>query len=174
MIGHTTVITAPAERHENDRGLSIFLAGSIDMGAAENWQQDVIDRLDKVKGHSGPHIIYNPRRATWTAGTDITTTNPDFVTQVEWELHYIRRAKVVFFNFVPGGLAPITLLELGLVAGCAAEAGRFHEKVIICCPPGYWRAGNVEVVAGRFGFDFYTDFETAYQRLYDLVRDRYA
>jgi len=57
--------------------------------------------------------------------------------------HYLRKAKIAFFNFEPTGLGPISLLELGL---CARQ----------------------------FGFDFYSDFETAYQRLYDLVRDRYA
>ena len=35
--------------------------------------------------------------------------------------------------------APITLLELGLFA----RSG----KLIVCCPDGYWRKGNIEVVS---------------------------
>jgi hypothetical protein len=25
------------------------------------------------------------------------------------------------------------------------------EEIIVCCPDGYWRKGNVEVVCRRFG-----------------------
>ena len=36
----------------------------------------------------------------------------------------------------------ITLLELGLFA----RSG----KLIVCCPDGFWRKGNVEVVCARY------------------------
>ncbi len=28
---------------------------------------------------------------------------------------------------------------------------QFREQVVACCPPGYWRLGNVQVVCARFG-----------------------
>lgn len=117
---------------------SVFLAGSIDMGSAENWQtqfeQDLAD-LDVV--------ILNPRRDNWDASWEQSIDNPTFRTQVEWELAGLERATVVAMYFAPPTQAPVTLLELGL----CARAGR----LVVCCPPGYWRRGNVEVVCRRYG-----------------------
>jgi len=45
--------------------------------------------------------------------------------------------------FEPSTKAPITLLELGV----HARSG----KVIVGCPPGYWRKGNIEIVCARYG-----------------------
>ena len=50
---------------------------------------------------------------------------------------------MIAMYFAPETKAPITLLELGLFARTG--------KVIVCCPEGYWRRGNVEVVCARFG-----------------------
>lgn len=36
-------------------------------------------------------------------------------------------------------------MELGLCAGL------FPEKVIVICPDGFWRKGNVDIVCERFG-----------------------
>lgn len=67
--------------------------------------------------------------------------NPQFREQVEWELDAQERATVIAMYFDSQTQAPITLLELGLFA----RSG----KVIVCCPPGYWRRGNVEIVCAR-------------------------
>ena len=40
---------------------------------------------------------------------------------------------------------PITLLELGLLASMRPQ------KVLVVCPDGYWRKGNVDVVCDRYG-----------------------
>lgn len=45
--------------------------------------------------------------------------------------------------FDPGTKAPISLLELGLYAGSG--------RLVVCCPEGYWRRGNVQIVCARFG-----------------------
>jgi hypothetical protein len=42
-------------------------------------------------------------------------------------------------------LAPISLLELGLQASSG--------KIIVACPEGFWRRGNVRVVCARFGVE---------------------
>jgi hypothetical protein len=62
---------------------------------------------------------------------------------VEWELAGLEQATVVAMYFAPSTKAPITLLELGL---CARSG-----KLVVCCPDGYWRKGNVEVVCRRYG-----------------------
>lgn len=51
--------------------------------------------------------------------------------------------------FAPSTRAPITLLELGLFA----QSG----KLLVCCPEGYWRRGNVEVVCARYGIPMVAD-----------------
>lgn len=43
--------------------------------------------------------------------------------------------------FDPSTKSPISLLELGLYA----RAG----KMIVCCPDGFWRKGNVDIVCFR-------------------------
>jgi hypothetical protein len=45
--------------------------------------------------------------------------------------------------FDPNTLSPISLLELGL----HAKSG----KLIVCCPEGFYRKGNVDIVCQNFG-----------------------
>src|SRR5262249_21413824 len=117
---------------------SVFLAGSIEMGQADAWQARVESALADVDA-----IVLNPRRDDWDASWKQTLTDPQFRQQVEWELSGLARASVVAVYFAPDTKAPITLLELGLLA----HSGR----AVVCCPDGYWRKGNVEVVCARYG-----------------------
>jgi hypothetical protein len=114
----------------------VFLAGSIDMGTAVDWQAELAAALP---GHV---VALNPRRDAWDASWRQSIDNPDFRTQVEWELDGLDRADTIAMWFAPETRAPITLLELGL----HARGG----KLVVGCPPGFWRRGNIEVVAARF------------------------
>jgi hypothetical protein len=116
---------------------SVFLAGSIEMGRAENWQAAVEQALTDL-----PVAVLNPRRDKWDESWEQSIDNPHFRGQVDWELEGMERASVVAMYFAPATRAPITLLELGL----SARSGR----LIVCCPPGFWRRGNVEVVCARY------------------------
>jgi hypothetical protein len=127
---------APLDLGPGER--SVFLAGSIEMGIAEPWQAAVEAALADVPG-----AVLNPRRDDWDASWEQSISDPRFRGQVEWELDGLDRATVVAMYFAPDTRAPITLLELGL---CARTG-----KVVVCCPPGYWRRGNVEVVCRRYG-----------------------
>ena len=117
---------------------SVFLAGSIDMGSAEDWQQEVSTRLAVYD-----LTILNPRRDDWDATWIQAIDNPQFRAQVEWELEALERADLILMYFAPTSQAPITLLELGLFA----RSGR----VVVCCPAPFWRKGNVDVVCARYG-----------------------
>jgi hypothetical protein len=117
---------------------TVFLAGSIEMGLAEPWQAAVEDAL------AGEDVVLlNPRRDEWDASWEQSIHNPQFRAQVEWELEGQERATLIAMYFAPRTRAPVTLLELGL----AAQGG----KLLVCCPPGFWRRGNVEVVCARYG-----------------------
>lgn len=120
-------------RHES----SLFLAGSIEMGTAVDWQEDVAYAM---RGHGG--VLLNPRRNDWDASWEQSTDNPQFREQVEWELQAMADADVIAMYFAPGTKSPITLLEFGLWART--------PKLIVCCPEGFWRKGNVDVVCHRY------------------------
>lgn len=119
---------------------SIFLAGSIEMGKAENWQERVCAALRHLDV-----AILNPRRAQWNAAWEQSIDNPDFRQQVEWELDALERADLVALYFVPETRSPVTLLELGL------HAAANPQKLVVCCPDGFWRKGNVDIVCTRHG-----------------------
>lgn len=117
--------------------ISLFLAGSIDMGSAVDWQTQVTNAL---KDYSVD--IYNPRRSDWDSTWEQDIKNDKFREQVQWELYHQTMASLICFYFDPKGQAPITLLELGL----------FHDKnIVVCCPDGYFRKGNVDVVCNYYG-----------------------
>jgi len=113
---------------------SIFLAGSIEQGTAEDWQEKLVEKL-KDERHL---IIYNPRRENWDPDLEQTMENKTFNEQVVWELERLERATIIPMYFQPGTKSPITLLELGLYAK--------SDKLIVCCPKGFWRKGNVDIV----------------------------
>jgi len=140
-----------------DNEATVFLAGSIEMGRAEPWQAMVEQAFADL-----PITILNPRRNEWDASWEQSINNPQFRGQVEWELEAQERAAVIAMYFAPATQAPITLLELGLFA----RSG----KLVVCCPPGFWRRGNVEVVCARYGVPLMTSLE----ELLRSVRERLA
>lgn len=125
----------------------VFLAGSIEQGRAEPWQEWVAQQLAPVTG-----TLLNPRRPEWDASWRQSIDEPKFREQVEWELEALEQSDTIVMYFDPNTKAPITLLELGLFA----RSGKLH----IACPDGYWRKGNVEVVAARYNIPLSADLTT--------------
>lgn len=140
------VIYAPTIPSSYSDRPSVFLAGSIEMGTAEPWQDRLIDRLSHMDVQ-----IYNPRRPDWDSSWVQSKDNPQFREQVEWELSHLAWANVAAFYFDPNTKSPITLMELGLMIP--------NSKVVLCCPPGFWRKGNVDIVAERWGVPVWTTFD---------------
>ena len=118
---------------------TIFLAGSIEMGNAEPWQDELVNRFAE---HD--IVFYNPRRPDWDSTW--TDTSDKFNEQVNWELDHLEEADLIILYFDPATKSPISLLELGLHAG---GHGR-HNTLIVCCPDGFWRKGNVRIVCERY------------------------
>ena len=130
-----TMIKPPASLPD---GFSVFLAGSIELGSAEDWQTVLAERL------AGTDVLlFNPRRDSWDPTWIQSRTNPKFREQVEWELDALEKADLIAMYFDPSTRSPVSLLELGLFA----RSG----KMIVCCPEGFWRKGNVDVVCARYG-----------------------
>jgi hypothetical protein len=125
----------------------IFLAGSIEMGTAENWQSKISNELNNVAGY-----IFNPRRDDWDSSWVQELNNPQFFEQVSWELDMLFLADVIIMYFDPNTKSPISLLELGLYASSG--------KLMVCCPDGFWRKGNVDIVCQRYSIPLFTNIDT--------------
>lgn len=148
------VVKAPnTDRTMNSR--TVFLAGSIDMGKAVNWQERIEEALDTYNDIT----VYNPRRDDWDSSWVQDISNPQFNEQVNWELDHLEKATLVVFYFDPAGPAPITLMELGLCAG--------FTDIVVCCPEGYWRRGNVQIVCDRFGIELLDNIDDFVEYIQD-------
>lgn len=123
---------------------SVFLAGSIEMGKAENWQDKTAKEFEK----NGWDIL-NPRRDDWDSTWKQDFENPQFFQQVTWELNALEHADLIVMYFDPNTKSPISLLEMGLFA----RSG----KLRVVCPEGFWRKGNVEIVCQFYNIPFYED-----------------
>ena len=136
------IYTPPTEIEEEDYiNHMVFLAGSIEMDKAVNWQNEIASELEKL-----PNLtILNPRRSVWDASWEQKVDNPVFRGQVDWELDGIEASDTIIFYFDPNTKSPITLLELGMVC----QMIRLDKRVIICCPEGFFRKGNVDIVVDR-------------------------
>lgn len=119
--------------------IKIFLAGSIEMGNAVDWQTKVVKELNDF---TKDLIFLNPRRDSWDSSWVQSIENEKFYEQVTWELDALDKSDYIFMYFDPNTKSPISLLELGLYAST--------RKLIVACPDGFWRKGNVEVVCERF------------------------
>ena len=116
---------------------SVFLAGSIEQGSAEDWQTRVAEALQDLD-----ITVINPRRDDWDATWPQTIDFTPFREQVEWELEAQEQADLIAFYFSPATRSPVSLLELGLAAG--------RRPAIVCCPEGFWRKGNIDILCARY------------------------
>lgn len=118
-------------------GKTVFLAGSIEMGNAEDWQTS----LGNYFIDNG-FIVFNPRRDDWDSTWEQKFENPQFYQQVNWELRAMEQSDMIVMFFSPNTKSPITMLELGLYA----RSGKLH----VICPDGFWRKGNIEIVCNYY------------------------
>src|SRR5262247_4510177 len=75
------VIKPPAPLALPPGARAVFLAGSIEMGAAEDWQAALTDEL-----RARDLVVLNPRRDDWDRSWAQSVHDPRFREQVEWEL----------------------------------------------------------------------------------------
>jgi hypothetical protein len=120
---------------------AVFLAGSIEQGSATDWQTSAFNAIADLEV-----AVFNPRRKSWDPSWEQSIDNPEFAEQVNWELDNLNRATIRFFYFEPDTKSPITLMELGYVLG-GNDADLY--PVIVVCPDGFWRKGNVEIMCAR-------------------------
>jgi len=148
------VIKAPSSAlRDLNHGMKVFLAGSIEMGLAEDWQSMIPDVFKAYKNV----IFLNPRRDDWDNSWEQKESSPEFNRQVNWELEHLDKADIIFLYLSPETKSPISLLELGLYAD--------SKKIIVCCPDGFYRKGNVDIVCTLYDIPLYNRMDAAIGRL---------
>jgi hypothetical protein len=148
-------VTSPESWEGTSR--RIFLAGSIEMGKAIDWQSEVVASLAETDV-----TLLNPRRADWDSSWVQSIDNPQFREQVEWELNALEASDLIVMYFATGTYSPITLLEMGI----HAKSG----KLLVCCPEGFWRKGNVDIVCAKYGIPQVNSLD----ELISAIRVRFA
>lgn len=125
---------------------NVFLAGSIEMGNAIQWQKHMYKYLNHL-----PITLCNPRRGRWDPNVTGAAKDAAFNHQVTWELNALTKSDVVCFFFDTTTKSPVTMLELGLWA--------HSGKVVVCCGDTFWKAGNIHIVCERYNIPFVEKFE---------------
>lgn len=122
-----------------------FLAGSIEMGKAENWQESMESFFEEHGCGT-----FNPRRPNFDATQKQEYENPYMYQQINWEYNALEKADRILVYLQPDTLSPITLMEVGKY--CDAK------KMFVVSPPGFWREANVECFCDRYGISLFDNF----------------
>ena len=136
--------------------LKVFLAGSIEQDKAEKWQDRFIEMVKDLD-----ICVLNPRRKAWDASWKQEANNPQFAEQVNWELDGQELADVIVMYFDPNTKSVVTMLELGLFAA---------KTLIVICPEGFWRKGNVDMVCKRYNIGTASNLEAAVSQIKDIMK----
>jgi Nucleoside 2-deoxyribosyltransferase like len=151
-------VKAPG-KYDASKRYTIFLAGAIDQGKAEDWQKKVSEALS-----SFDILILNPRRDDWDPSWDQSADNPEFAQQVNWELDAQEASDMVLFVFTKDSKAPITFLEFGLFAP--------KKEAVVCAEEGFYRQGNLDIVAERYKVPMYHDLDEMIGDLQTVLREK--
>lgn len=150
--------------------VDVFLAGSIEMGAAIDWQPAA---TAAIAGIQPLRNILNPRRIDWDSSQVQSIDNPYFAEQVNWEMDGLDMVDVVYMYFDPNTKSPITMAELGYLAGVHKanewDKMKMRKDFVICCPEGFWRKGNIDIICQRSGIQVLTDFDQSLKVLASTV-----
>ena len=123
--------------------ITFFLAGSIEMGNARRWQDYILNMVSRRKINTDKFVFFNPFKKHFDINIGNTIKDKDFNNQVSWEWDKLESSDYIIFNFEPDTKSPISLLELG--AYC-----RSGNVKVVCCPPEFWKYGNVEFICDRY------------------------
>jgi hypothetical protein len=121
------------------------------MGKAELWGLKVIEELSVLEGSN--LTFFNPRRDDWDSSWEQKQSDDQFNHQVNWELNKLDASDIIFLYLSPGTQSPISLLELGKYAG--------KKDMVVCCPDGFWRKGNVDILCTRENVLLFNDLTSA-------------
>lgn len=126
---------------------TVFLAGPTNLP----WRAAFLALLAPALPPAGPPLaVYDPVQPRWDASwreddyyaADDAAASA-FRAQTDWELARLAAAATVVVWLDARAAAPVSLLELGLVAASG--------RAVVGCQPGFWKRGNVQAVCARLG-----------------------
>ncbi|QLC67085.1 hypothetical protein LPB248_12490 [Flavobacterium sp. LPB0248] len=130
---------------------TIFLAGSIEMDKAVDWQKKCEELLQDQ------FVVFNPRRNEWDSSWSQTIENVHFKEQVSWELEALEKADTIIMYFAENTMSPISLLEFGLYAQ--------SNKMKVVVEENFWRKGNIDIVCERYSVQQFKTLDELIQNL---------
>lgn len=159
------VLIAPEHQNVNT-DICIFLAGSIEMGLAEEWQEEATMIIEKYMAKNYIELnskitVLNPRREDWNNSLSQDATNPEFYQQVNWELRGLDKSSHVLFYFAGNTMSPISLMELG----------KFYSKAFVVVDEKYKRKGNVDIFCDFFDVPQYNTIEDAVEAIFKTLNE---
>lgn len=139
---------------------SIFLAGPTEIP----WRDVFLSLLTSTAATLPNGLtVYNPFQPNWdSTWREDYATDPKFRAQTDWEMERMDSATVVVVYFDERSKAPVSLLELGLVA----RSGR----AVVGCQQGFWKRGNVQAVCERLGVPLVEDMDGLVKMVVERVR----
>ena len=135
MILCTPDLSPPRPKVRKSEMDCVFLAGSIEDGKAELWQDKAVDYLYNYRC-----IVCNPRKDDWNPNAT------EEAKQIKWEQECLSVSEIILFYFDPNTISPITLLELGMAIGQ-------KKKIVVVCKSEYFRYTNVLETLKFHGYD---------------------
>ena len=143
----------------DEKPITVFLAGTIDMGNSFDWQREFLNHHLEVDNL----ICFNPRRPDWNSEWKQSIHNENFKAQVDWEMDHLIISDVIIFNFEENSKSPITLAELGL------HVADKSKHILVRCPKGFYRKGNVDIICQRHNVPVYEDMSDLYAILKYII-----
>ncbi|WP_299891568.1 nucleoside 2-deoxyribosyltransferase domain-containing protein [uncultured Lacinutrix sp.] len=134
----------------NPKLMNVFLAGSIEMNKAIDWQLICEQELENNFN------VFNPRREQWDSSWKQSIDSPNFKAQVLWELNALEKADKIIIYFASNTKSPISLLEFGLYAK--------SNKLMVVCEEDFWRKGNIDIVCEKYDI-------LQYNTLHDAIKE---
>lgn len=145
--------------------ISVFLAGTIDMGNSINWQEVLFNQIYEKQSEV---VVFNPRRKDWDSSWAQRINNPKFNEQVNWEMDYLTLCTVAAFNFEPDSQSPITMMELG--NRLETSKNNPFKFNVVYCPDSFWRKGNVDILCHRYGVEVFTDKTAFFEAILNKLK----
>jgi len=165
MITVVTPNTYELPLTKNTPQLTIFLAGTIDNGDSANWQQEVIEKLNKDK-EDYEILVYNPRRDYWLPDASKEVIEE----QIRWEQQHLDDAQMIVMYLRDDSKSPISLLELGLYAK--------EKPMYVFCSEKFYRFDNVRLTCDKYYIPLFVTNDTDWvvdkiKELYDIKTGRF-
>ena len=150
--------------------ITMFLAGSIEQGKAEDWQSRITKDLNSLESDTTHEdsptklILFNPRRPDWNPNLPQDALNSILKEQIEWELEHLEKADIICLYLDPNTSSPISLLEMGL----HMKSG----KMVVCCPVGFYRKANVDLTCNKYGVKVYSEYSELFKHLSEKIMEK--